>query len=94
MSFPKLTKDSRCMVIFHPQFCIIQDYATMRILGVGRAHGGMYFVKDQPLNGVDNKMKIIIECLLETGKDKLKVAGAVDCPKAHGSYIRGLDMLP
>ena len=38
LSIPKLTKDSNCIVIFHPKFCIIQDYDTMRILGIGREY--------------------------------------------------------
>ncbi|KAJ8429325.1 hypothetical protein Cgig2_025561 [Carnegiea gigantea] len=75
LSVPKLTKDSRCM-----------DYVTMRISGVGREHRGLYFLKDQPLHGVDNTLECIIERLLETDKDKLRVAGAADCPQVSGSY--------
>ena len=34
LSVSKLTKDSNCVVIFHPKFCIIQDYLNRKILRI------------------------------------------------------------
>jgi len=56
LSIPKLTRDSNCIVIFHPKFCVIQDYLNKRILGIGRECRGLYLLKDKPLNGVDSKL--------------------------------------
>ena len=86
LSILKLTKDSKCIAIFHPQFCIIPNYATKKITGVGREHRGLYFLKDQPLNGVDIRMENIIKNLLESEKEKLLVAGAANGSKVLESY--------
>jgi len=86
LSVPKLTKCSKCMVIFHPKFCIIQDYVAMRILGVGREHRGLCFLKYKPFHGVDNILESIIKSLLEIDKDKLNVVCGADYPQVSGSY--------
>jgi len=46
----------------------------------------LYFLKDQPLNGVDIRMENIIKNLLESDKEKLLVAGAADGSKVPESY--------
>jgi len=71
LSIPKLTRDSNCVVIFHPKFCIIQDYVNNKILEIGGEHGGLYYLKGQPLNGVDSRMETIIQSLLKIDKDKI-----------------------
>ena len=76
LSIPKLTKDSNCIVIFHPKFCVIQDYVTMRILGIAREYRGLYILKDKPLDGVDGKIQQIIQHLLAIDKKKLLIAAS------------------
>lgn len=38
LSVEKLTKDSKCKVVFHANFCVIQDCTTQIIKGIGRAY--------------------------------------------------------
>jgi len=65
LSVPKLTKDTNYIVTFYPTLCIIQDLDTKKILGIGKRSRGLYFLQDNPLHGVDNKMQDIIIQLIE-----------------------------
>ena len=86
LSVPKLTKDNKCMVIFHPQFYIIQDYLNKKILGVGTEHRGLSYLKGNPLKGIDGRMEDIIKNILETNQANLLVAGAIGYSTAQNSY--------
>ena len=86
LSIPKLIKDSHCIVIFHPRFCIIQDYAIRKILGIGREHRGLYYLKDQVFKGVDSRMESIIRNMLEVNKNQLLVVGAAGYSKESESF--------
>jgi len=76
LSIPRLLKDSHCIIIFYPRFCIIQDYVSKSIMGIGREHKGLYYLTDQPLKGVDYKMENIIKSMLQTDTTFVSVAGA------------------
>lgn len=65
LSVPKLTKDNNCIVIFYPTLCIIQDLDTKKILGIGRRNQGLYFLQDNSLHGVDDKMQDLMVQLTE-----------------------------
>ena len=42
LSVSKLTEDNNCIVLFfYPKFCIIQDFATGKLKGLGRQRGGL-----------------------------------------------------
>jgi hypothetical protein len=42
MSVSKLTKSLYCCIILFPDFCIIQDLATRKVIGWGKQDGGLY----------------------------------------------------
>ena len=86
LSIPRLIKDSHCIVIFHPRFCIIQDYVTKRIMVIGGEHRGLYYLKDQPLKGVDSRMENIIKDLLQAYATHVSVAGAASYSNRANSY--------
>ena len=45
MSISKLTQSLRCSVIFFPDFCVFQDLATRKMIGLGKEIGGLYLFK-------------------------------------------------
>jgi len=44
MSVSKLTKSLHCCIILFPDFCIIQDLATRKVIGWGKQDGGLYYM--------------------------------------------------
>jgi len=66
LSAPKLAKDNKCIAIFYPTLCIIQDLATKRILGIGKEHRGLYFLMNKSLEQMDSKLQDIIQNLSRT----------------------------
>ncbi|GJV02811.1 retrovirus-related pol polyprotein from transposon TNT 1-94 [Tanacetum coccineum] len=61
LSVPKLTKDNKCMAIFSPNFCVIQDLRTRKVQGLGRKIRGPYHLLNVPIHQVDAKLKIEVE---------------------------------
>ena len=39
----KMTKSLNCSVTFFPNFCILQDLATKKTIGLGKQHNGLYY---------------------------------------------------
>ncbi|KAM2634977.1 hypothetical protein EV1_025388 [Malus domestica] len=44
LSVSKLTESLRCIVIFFPTFCVIQDMDTRRTIGLGKRYNGLYYL--------------------------------------------------
>ena len=40
----KVVKGNQCYVIFHPKFCLIQDCANKKLLGIGKEQQGLYYL--------------------------------------------------
>ena len=52
MSVSKLTQGLHCSISFFPNWCILQDLATRKTIGLGKQQGGLYYlvslVSDKP----------------------------------------------
>lgn len=44
LSASKVTKSSNCCVILFPDFCVLQDLATGKMIGRGKQSGGLYYM--------------------------------------------------
>ena len=44
MSVSKLTSALNCCVILFPNFCLLQDLATGKMIGLGKQHCGLYYM--------------------------------------------------
>jgi hypothetical protein len=44
LSVSKLTRALNCTVTFFPDFCVVQDAATRRMIGLGKQHNGLYYL--------------------------------------------------
>jgi len=44
ISVSRLTRDLNCLVIFFPYWCILQDLATRRMIGLGKQHNRLYYL--------------------------------------------------
>ena len=51
MSISHVTKDLNCTFLMHPNFCILQDIQTKRILGRGTEKKGLYYVDEIAQHG-------------------------------------------
>lgn len=49
ISVQKLTQEQGCKVMFHPEFCIIQDSKTGDVRGIGKAVKGVYYLVNEKL---------------------------------------------
>lgn len=52
MSVSKLTRDLNCSVIFLVDSCILQDLDSKKTIGLGRRHGGLYYLQPENLSSV------------------------------------------
>ena len=43
LSVSKITKSLNCSITFFADFCILQDLATKKTIGLGRQHDGLYY---------------------------------------------------
>jgi len=75
LSVPKLARDNHCCVIFFPALCIIQDLVTQKILGIGKAHKGLYFLMNKAVEEIDSKLEDIIKDMISAGHYGLVVTG-------------------
>ena len=48
LSMRKLCKDSNCIAIFHDEVCLLQDYATRQLKGLGEHRDGLYDLVNAP----------------------------------------------
>jgi len=44
LSVSRLTRDLNCSIIFFPYWCLLQDLATRRMIGLGKQHNGLYYL--------------------------------------------------
>ena len=44
MSVSRLTRDLNCSMTFFPHWCVLQDLATRRIIGLGKQCDGLYYL--------------------------------------------------
>ncbi|CAL9005331.1 unnamed protein product, partial [Prunus brigantina] len=47
LSVSKLTRALNCMVTFYPDFCVVQDVETKRMIGLGKHFDGLYYLTPQ-----------------------------------------------
>lgn len=47
LSVSQLTSNLNCSIQFFPTFCILQDLATKRMIGLGKQHKGLYYIVPQ-----------------------------------------------
>lgn len=47
LSVSKLTKDSKYIVIFYDTFCVIQDYVTNKVRGIGQEYKGLFYLDNR-----------------------------------------------
>ena len=48
LSISHLTKHLNCCVIFFPSYCVFQDIATKKTIGLGHANDGLYILDSNP----------------------------------------------
>jgi len=46
LSVSQLTKEFQCVATFFPDFCILQDFSSGQVKGIGREDQGLYILKD------------------------------------------------
>ena len=44
MSVSRLTRDLNCSMIYFPHWCVLQDLATRRMIGLGKQRDGLYYL--------------------------------------------------
>ena len=57
LSVQNLARDEDCKVDFYSEFCIIHDKKSKRVLGVGKAMHGLYYLVDKPLSEIVDEWK-------------------------------------
>ncbi|GKB69904.1 retrovirus-related pol polyprotein from transposon TNT 1-94, partial [Tanacetum coccineum] len=67
LSIPKLTKDNNCVAIFFPNFCVLQDLTTRKVLGLGKKIAGLYHLLNVPMDSVDGKIREMVDSHMSSG---------------------------
>ncbi|XP_019170537.1 PREDICTED: uncharacterized protein LOC109166102 [Ipomoea nil] len=57
VSVGRLTKDFDCALTFFSDFCIMQDLPSRKLIGVGRMHGGLYYMEPEYREGMAMSVK-------------------------------------
>nr|GMD15983.1 Integrase, catalytic core [Ipomoea batatas] len=57
VSVGRLTKDFDCALTFFSDFCIMQDLPSRKLIGVGRMHGGLYYMESAYREGIAMSVK-------------------------------------
>jgi len=61
ISISRLTRGLNCSITFFPYWCILQDLATRRMIGLGKQHDGLYYLsalaKKTPVNTYSSPTK-------------------------------------
>nr|GMC90443.1 Integrase, catalytic core [Ipomoea batatas] len=57
VSVGRLTKDFDCALTFFSDFCIMQDLPSRKLIGVGRMHGGLYYMEPAYREGMAMSVK-------------------------------------
>ena len=55
-SVSKLYRDSKCVAVFYDEVCLLQDYATRVINGLGEYRDGLYHLLNSPLEQISPKL--------------------------------------
>ena len=45
LSLATLTRQLSCLVILSPKFCVLQEFSSRTVIGVGEEHGGVYWLR-------------------------------------------------
>jgi len=56
LSVSKLCRDSKCVVVFYDEICLLQDYATRMVKGLGEYKDGLYHLVNSPLQQISPKL--------------------------------------
>ncbi|KAL2905899.1 Retrovirus-related Pol polyprotein from transposon RE1 [Bienertia sinuspersici] len=74
LSVQKLAEQENYKVLFYPSWCIIQDAKTSEVRGVDRAVRGVYYLINQPVKQVLNKLTKYTKVVMKEGKE-VNIAG-------------------
>ena len=55
-SVNKLCRDSNCIAVFHGDICLLQDYATRELKGLGEYKDGLYYLVNSPLENISPEL--------------------------------------
>lgn len=55
LSVQKLCQNDDCCVLFHKDYCVLQDCTTQRIKDIETATGGLYYLHNQPNSSTQAK---------------------------------------
>jgi len=50
LSLSKLTQDNDCLLVFCPSICLIQDYATRKLRGIGKLQAGLCYLVNEAID--------------------------------------------
>ncbi|GJW63069.1 retrovirus-related pol polyprotein from transposon TNT 1-94 [Tanacetum coccineum] len=67
LSIPKLTKDNNYVAIFFPNFCVLQDLTTKKVLGLGKKVAGLYNLLNVVVESVDARLSDILNSHVSSG---------------------------
>jgi len=48
LSISRITRDLNCLSFFFPSYCVFQDIATKKTIGLGHANDGLYILDSNP----------------------------------------------
>lgn len=57
LSVNKLCCDENCNVVFHADYCIIQDKNSNEVKGIGRGENGLYYLINEPIQKTLREIK-------------------------------------
>ena len=56
LSISKLCRDSKCVAVFYDEICLLQDYTTRMVKGLGEYKDGLYHLVNSPLEQISPKL--------------------------------------
>jgi hypothetical protein len=48
LSVSSFTRSANCSITFFPTHCVFQELKTGKVIGSGKAHGGIYYLENAP----------------------------------------------
>ncbi|KAL2932887.1 Retrovirus-related Pol polyprotein from transposon RE1 [Bienertia sinuspersici] len=82
LSAKKLAQESGCKLVFHSNYCIIQDENSSNVKGIGKADRGLYCLINEPVPTIVKDLKHALEAT-DSGKQRMCGAAStcVQVPK-------------
>lgn len=96
LSVNKLCEDEKCSVVFHDNYCIIQDSISNKVRGIGKGENGLYYLFNEPiletLKNIRSQTLSITDNFKEN-KGETKVAMSLNCAKDFPIIIKDVPKL-